>query len=188
LIAAMGDTEDGAADPVSLAMMRRALVNARAACDAAGVEVETAFEASERQRLRDEALIHGFAAEQTPYRSRLSRAARLRLAAIGGAGAGGAALAVWPDAFGLAFAVPAAALAFVTVRGLLWRAFPTAGVRVARLAAQVGAGFVPAFPPESDDGQDYAEAYRALTGRDTSSRSTSLSLDAIAGEGAPNQA
>ncbi|MEY2161401.1 hypothetical protein [Rhodanobacter sp. FW106-PBR-LB-2-11] len=160
LLAALNGFGRPVAGDAELVSLRRAVLQARHACERAGVAVETLWEFTERNRLAHEEQVRTFAREQVKVAPRLPFVLRQRITAALAAATGLVVLVTWPSPDGLLGALAASVVALAVGDDCLARLFPTPTSRVARLACDLGVDVADLWPPGSVDRKDYVLAYR----------------------------
>ncbi|WP_019334965.1 hypothetical protein [Pseudomonas syringae] len=129
---------------------RRAVLDAQARCRAAGVEVETLIEYSERRRADTEQCFRAYAAEQMNIKPILPRKKRLKVAV-------GFALlfAILTCNFSLVVPLLGGLVIYVLVDVYLAQLFPTPAVRIARRAVADDVAYIELWSRNTDEFEDF---------------------------------
>lgn len=165
LIAGLNGIGRPRASEAELVELRRAVMQARAACEAAGIEVESVWEYSQRRKREDETEIRSVGQRMladAPYGSALSRSARKWLSYAGAAAVSVAVMESVPATANLLVTCAVGFVVFFAVGVLAifhideW--FPTTPTKIARLAVEAGVDVSDLWRDDQTGLKDYNNA------------------------------
>lgn len=163
LIAGLNGLGRSEADKAELLRLRRERQQALANCQSAGVAVETLWDAVERYRAdaRQELEVFAEQAKQGPrglprrYRKGAAVVFGFAVVAVVLSARGGT-----PSILAVIAAAVLGLIAWAAAEDYLSLLFPTPGIRVGKLAADLETSPLDIWPDDSDDGLDAAHAFR----------------------------
>lgn len=147
------------ANDAELTTLRRAVLQARHACERAGVPVETLWEFAEKNRLAREQAVRAYASEQANITPRLPFVLRQRISAALALCASLVVLATWTTVGGLLGALAIGVAVLAVGDRFLADLFPTPASRVARMACDLDVDVGDLWPARSAERKDYLLAY-----------------------------
>lgn len=159
LLVALNGWHGVKASDLEIAELRRRLMQARAACEEQGVEVQTLWEFAQKLRELNEENVRRYAQAQSSITPILPFILRRRIAWAAGGILAVAVLLEWSTLGGMFSALGAGLVAFAAVEGVLSELFPTPPIRIARMACDLAVDVRDLWPQGSADLKDYMFAY-----------------------------